>query len=273
MSDQIRIVRVEAGRHCEASDVVAVEEPLEIRLGHGPAHKRENSALAITMRTPGRDSELALGLLFAEQVIRGMDDVLDIFVSPSQSRVRVDLRPGLDLEVHRLDRHFYVSASCGVCGKATVNGLPHVSCRRPSATRIRFDGNILFQLPPAMQAAQSTFQQTGGLHAAALFDGAGRLVLIREDVGRHNALDKVVGACLAARLEMEDKILVVSGRTSFELVQKTVTAGIPLLAAVGAPSSMAVSTAEGADLTLVGFLRQDRFNVYSAAWRLDQAKL
>ncbi len=257
-----------AGAPQEIADELAVEEPLEIRVN--------GRSVAVTMRTPGHDRELAVGFLFSEGVMRSADDLLDVLVCrtlPDGQRgnvVDVQLRPELTVDFDRLTRHVFGTSSCGLCGKVTLDALfqsvPVVD------SRVKFDPAIVATLPDRIQAAQPGFDLTGGLHASAIFDREGRLCVIREDVGRHNALDKVIGQRLlhgdGDRFRVEEAILLVSGRVSFELVQKALVAGIPLVAGIGAPSSLAVECAQRGGQTLVGFLRSERMNVYAGAERL-----
>ena len=227
------------------------------------------------MRTPGRDFELAAGFLFTEGVISGADDIQGIdYCAPSskegfRNTVRVELRPGVEIDFSRLQRHFYTSSSCGVCGKSSIEavgaGRPIL---RPSPGPA-LQPSVVHSLPQAIRAAQPIFESTGGLHASALFMADGSPVLICEDVGRHNALDKVIGTMLLQnRVPLEGHLLLVSGRVSFELVQKALMAGIPALAAVGAPSTLAVELARKYGMTLLGFVRDGRFNVYSGDERI-----
>ena len=270
-----RIVRVkdrQSGAPCE--DLLAVEEPLEIQLGYDRKGWRVHKSVSITMRTPGADRELAAGFLFTEGILQGAGQIEDIAVSAEDENVvRVELRVGVEVDLRRLERHFYTASSCGVCGKASIAALnlngrqPH-----PGAGPV-FDAAAIHALPDALRATQAVFDQTGGLHAAALFDATGRLDGLREDVGRHNAVDKLIGAQLLAgqALPLAERGLFVSGRASFELVQKALAAGLPLLAAVGAPSSLAVELAQAHGMTLLGFVRNGRFNVYAGEKRVRVA--
>ena len=258
-----------------AADAVAAEEPLEIRVVVETEGQRRRHNVAVTMRTPGNDFELVAGFLRGEGLLNKRDDIWRIEfcdASPSQAPnnvVEVHLRPGVHFDVDQLTRHVFTSSSCGVCGKASLEAV-RISCPQVPVGDFRFGPEPLVQLPVSLREAQPVFSQTGGLHAAGLFDGTGRLLELREDVGRHNAVDKVVGALLLdGRLPASDRILLVSGRASFELVQKAALAGIPVLAAVGAPSSLAVELAREMGMTLVGFLRDGRFNVYSGADRIE----
>lgn len=262
---------VEQGRSRHVHDHLATEEPLEIRLDAGGQVR----TLAVTMRTPGADFELAVGFLHGEGaiggagVIRSVRYCLDRNVEPEQryNVVTVELSgPAPDLAP--LERHFTTTSSCGVCGKASLDALKIRGCA-PIPAGPRIGPTLLSSLPAAMAEGQGVFRSTGGLHAAALFDASGTLVAIREDVGRHNALDKVVGwALLEGRLPLHDHIVVVSGRASYEIVQKCLAAGVPVVCAVSAPTSLAVDLAREWGMTLVGFLRDERFNVYSGMERV-----
>jgi FdhD protein len=268
-----RVVAVRGQQLEVREDIVTGEEPLEIR-AVGPG--QEPVAVAVTMRTPGFEAELAVGFLRTEGLIDGPEVVDVTFGDPGANAqpddtviVRLD-RPFDDSQV--AERHFVATASCGICGKASLDEVA-IRCdpipRGPTVSR-----QTLIALPDTLRAAQVAFERTGGLHAAGLFAPDGRLVTIREDVGRHNALDKVVGAeLLAGRLPLNDRILMVSGRVSFEIVQKAAVAGIPIIAAVSAPSDLAIEAAERLNVTLVGFLRGDGFNVYAHDGRIELADL
>lgn len=268
-------------RSDDSPDVLAVEEPLEIRIGFPDGAHR---AISITMRTPGDDGELAAGFLFTEGIIRSPDQIrqirhcglkigkqkttVDRAAALNSNTIRVDLADNIDLDLKSLERHFYTTSSCGVCGKSSIDAL-QTKAASLSADTIRISSDFVHNLPDRLRLAQDVFDKTGGLHASALFNVDGELELLREDVGRHNALDKVIGAkFLNGELPLANKILLVSGRASFELVQKALMAGIPILAAVGAPSSLAVELATEFGMTLVGFVRDGSFNVYSGAHRV-----
>ena len=259
-----------------ATDIVATEEPLEIRLAYSlPDGRRAEKSVSITMRTPGHDQELAIGFLFTEGIVRAAADVQSVAPCgpPAPNGlinvIKVELAAGVGVDLERLERHFYTSSSCGVCGKASIDAV---------AVQGRFDlhtaaftvaPDVLGGLPAALQAQQAVFEQTGGLHASGLFDSAGSIEIVREDVGRHNALDKLIGKALVdGRVPLSDRGIVVSGRASFELMQKAMVAGCPLLAAVGAPSSLAVELAREFGMTLVGFLKPGRFNIYNRPDRI-----
>jgi len=271
-----RITRISGTSEKAQNDLLAVEEPLEIRLGYEKAGKRLSSSISITMRTPGEDAELAKGFLFTESIITDPGDIA--FVKPCgtpsahggiDNVIRVELESGVDVDLDRLQRHFYTTSSCGVCGKASLDALRVAGAKALPTADASFSRQILSAVPARLRAAQKTFEETGGLHAAAAFDADGELVVLREDVGRHNAVDKVIGALLSeGRLPAGDCGLIVSGRASFELMQKALMAGMPLLAAVSAPSSLAVELAREFNLTLVGFLRGDTFNIYSGEERI-----
>ncbi|PJJ52988.1 formate dehydrogenase accessory sulfurtransferase FdhD [Hymenobacter chitinivorans] len=275
--DYLTVHKVSGAELREASDVVAAEEPLEIRLGYGPAGQREHRTLAITMRTPGHDMELAAGFLLTEGILQSREQLAGIRYCPDVTKeeerenvVRAELAESVEVALPRLERHFYTSSSCGVCGKTSIDAVHAAACPVLPTDGPYVAPEVIHELPARQRAAQALFEQTGGLHAAALFSPAGELLLLREDVGRHNALDKVIGAALLQGwLPLHDSILLVSGRASFELVQKAAVAGIPVLAAVGAPSSLAVQAARDFGMTLCGFVRQGRYNVYCGPWRLQ----
>jgi FdhD protein len=280
---------VEGGDARSRLDEVATEEPLEIRVQAGGAQALPllgqdgpvagPRTVAITMRTPGADFELAAGFLYGEAVLRRRADVERIaYCADPQldddkryNIVTVELGGGLRPDLKGLERHFYTTSACGVCGKASLEALRVQGCP-PIPAGPEVDPGILCSLPGKLRAAQGVFAATGGLHAAGLFDLEGRLLEVREDVGRHNALDKLVGsAFLQGRLPLGGHIVMVSGRTSFEILQKCLMAGVPILCAVSAPSSLAVDLAREFGITLVGFLRGDRFNVYSGLSRIRAA--
>jgi FdhD protein len=270
---QVRRVGADAAT---ALDVVATEEPLAIRLGYSRADgSRAEEDISITMRTPGDDAELAVGFLFTEGIVRARADVQSVVprgepdANGLHNTVRVELAPDVTVDFKRLERHFYTTSSCGVCGKASIDAVAVQGRFDLHAVDMRFGAAVLGALPAALKARQAVFEQTGGLHAAGLFERDGTIVAVREDVGRHNALDKLIGhALVTGRVPLTDCGIVVSGRASFELMQKAKVAGCPVLAAVGAPSSLAVELAREFGMTLVGFLKPDRFNVYSRPDRI-----
>jgi FdhD protein len=271
------ILKYQANHLQAFEDELVSEEPLEIRLAHGPIGQRQEQILSVTMRTPGQDFDLALGFLCAENFISKRADILQwryigtqLSDEAQENVILLELAPQLRFDAQALQRHFYASSSCGVCGKAALDMVqvnPNFLLR-PAWPKV--NAHDLLQWPAMLQQSQSLFARTGGIHAAALFSLEGQLVYLREDVGRHNAVDKVIGAALQDQhLPLHNMILLVSGRAGFELVQKALLAGIPLMAAVGAPSSLAVDLAEAHGMTLVGFLRDGRFNVYTGAERIE----
>lgn len=279
------------GEHAHATvDTLAVEEPLELQLGYGPLSSRQVKSISVTMRTPGHDFELAAGFLLTEGLLTDPADIIDLsYVTgrddqarsalsapdavimpyqPERNIVRVDLAPDVPVSLANLERNFYTTSSCGICGKASLLALRTV-CPPRAANHLQVAAGLLYTLPDCLRAEQDVFERTGGLHAAGLFDAAGHLHTLREDVGRHNAVDKLLGAeFLADRTPLRDRILLLSGRASFELLQKALMGGIPMVVSVGAPSSLAVQVAREFDITLVGFLRESRFNVYHGAARV-----
>ncbi len=272
---EVAVQRIAGTRRSRDRDLLAVEEPLEIRLEYGPRRARTGRSVTVTMRTPGYDVELAAGFLFAEGLVRRREDIehaescgLPAGPLGVRNRVRVELAPDVTVDAKLLERNFLTTSSCGLCGKASIEALP-------ASTRTRLpDGFVvpassIHDLPNRVRAAQTVFDRTGGLHAAALFGGAGDLLDVREDVGRHNAVDKLIGAqWLAGAVPLSERLIFVSGRAGYELVQKALAARIPILAAVGAPSSLAADLAREANMTLLGFVRDGRFNVYSGPQRI-----
>jgi FdhD protein len=249
-------------------DYPAAEEPLEIRVGENP--------LNVTMRTPGHDTELAAGFLFTEGIIQRKNQILSLECSGgtqaperiASNTIQVSLAPEALPDFDKMRRHFFASSSCGICGKASIEAVRSRSLA-PSNPAFRLDLETLLKLPQSLRASQAIFGKTGGLHAAALFDAAGNLLVLREDIGRHNAVDKVIGwALLENRVPLRESVLIVSGRGGFEIVQKAIVAGVPILASVSAPSSLAVQLARELRLTLIGFLRDRRFVIYSGEERV-----
>ena len=254
------------------ADYLATEEPLEIRLVAGGSRH----TVAITMRTPGADFELAVGFLFGEGVVTGPGDVRrityctdrDVAAEQRFNVVNVELTAGAVPDLRPLDRHFFTTSACGVCGKASLDALEVRGCT-PVTAGPEVTADTLYRLPERLRGAQGIFESTGGLHAAGLFSAGGDLLAVREDVGRHNALDKVVGwALLHGRVPLDREVLVVSGRSSYEILQKSVVAGVRVVCGISAPSSLAVDLAQRFGVTLVGFLRDRRFNVYANAERI-----
>lgn len=264
---------VEPGGRRRRNDALATEEPLEIRLLAGGVRR----TVAVTMRTPGADFELAAGFLYGEGVVTTRDEIetirycvdAELDAAQQYNIVNVALRRETLPELGALDRHFYTSSACGVCGKASLEAL-RLRAFSEAAPGPQVPTDVLFGLPQTLRAGQGLFDATGGLHAAGLFDPAGRLLALREDVGRHNAVDKLIGwALLGGRIPLHDQILLVSGRASFEIVQKCLVAGVPILSAVSAPSNLAVDLARAFGLTLVGFLRGERCNIYAGGERIS----
>jgi len=267
----VRVQVVDGGNAYERPDRLVTEEPMEIR-AHGPGQKA--APITVTMRTPGNDFELAVGFCISEHVVDHPHDVASVAYCVSGDApqeynvVTVTTRTPVDLEAHR--RAFVSNASCGLCGKTTLDQV-EAACD-PIITSMRVPRSVLVALPDRLREEQAVFDVTGGVHAAALFTTSGELRCLREDIGRHNALDKVIGwAALARRVPLSDAVLLVSGRVSFEIVQKAAMAGIPVIGAVSAPSSLAVQTAARLGITIAGFLRGDRFNLYSHPERVDVA--
>ena len=271
---QAPIQRIQGNSSQTLTDALAVEEPLEIRAAYGPAGARVRKSISITMRTQGHDAELAAGFLFTEGLIRRREDIRSIEpCGGSGNAVRVELDPELALDLGRLERHFYTSSSCGVCGKSSVDALKTVSIFPLPPASPWLASSLVHRLPAALRRSQEVFSATGGLHASALFSAAGQLEAIREDVGRHNALDKLIGwALLEKRLPLAESILLLSGRASFEMMQKAHAAGLSVVAAISAPSSLAVELAKESGQTLVGFLRKQSMNIYAGGARIAARK-
>ena len=273
---EIATHRVRKANGEEVDDTLAVEEPLEIRLSIDENGKRVHRPISITMRTPGADDELAAGFLFTEGIVTSRKQITDIrhCGKPAPGRqlkntILVELADGVDVELKRLERNFYTTSSCGVCGKSSIDALRTGAKKIGQSDQPNIGSETLIHLPELLRSSQNIFDSTGGLHASALFNTDGKLDLVREDVGRHNALDKVIGAKFrTGNVPLSNSILLVSGRASFELVQKALMAGIPILAAVGAPSSLAVELADEFGMTLVGFVRDGGFNVYTGGQRI-----
>lgn len=269
-------------------DNLAIEEPIEIQLTYGPSSSRATRSILVTMRTPGNDFDLAAGFLMTEGVIRDANDIDQIAYagqlsneeqsSPQtmsalklgsrQNIVRVDLATDIAVSLATLQRNFYTTSSCGICGKASLLALRAV-CPPRAASSFRMKAHVLYSLPSRLRASQGVFDRTGGLQGAGLFDSNVKLLALREDVGRHNAVDKLIGyESLAGRTPLRDRLLLPSGRASFELLQKALMGGVPMVAAVGVPSSLAVQVAKEFDIALVGFLRDDHFNIYHGRNRI-----
>lgn len=297
------ITRLEHGNALATNDFVAVEEPLEIRLTGANLEPGTDKNIAITMRTPGNDVELALGFLFTEGIISSAQDIISTQESADQSSITIHLHDSVVVDLDSMERHFYTTSSCGVCGKASIDAV-QVKCKIAlPQTQWKVDADVIFRLPDALRNAQASFEHTGGIHGCALFQRNGEIIATAEDVGRHNALDKLIGGWLLNNtikrtqpttelnlspdktggseltdkeahatttfIALTDQILLLSGRISFELVQKAAMAGIRMIAAVGAPSSLAIDLAEELGITLVGFLRGERCNIYTHGQRVQ----
>jgi FdhD protein len=273
---QITVTRMHAGRFIEANDQLAIEEPLQIQLLYGSSGNEQTKNIAVTMRTPGCDEELTAGFLFTEGIIRSKGHLIQIIAGASGENTVLAILKGNHIpSLQNAERNFYVTSSCGVCGKTSIEAVRRDIEYPASNEPLRISSSILYSLPEELRKHQNAYQSTGGLHACALFNDSGNLISLREDVGRHNALDKLIGnALLKQELPLQNNILLLSGRASFELVQKAAIAGIRFIAAIGAPSSLGVQLAEEAGVTLIGFLKSDRFNIYSGPERITEtAKL
>ena len=265
MTEAVEIRRLDGEGSSTTADAIAVEEPLEIRVG--------GRSIAVTMRTPGHDAELAAGFLLTEGVVRSSADIVEVAHCESgQARqtgnvINVFLAAGVKVDFQRLTRHVFASSSCGLCGKAAIDAV--IQTHPPVSSSLRISAATLESLPEKLRASQKAFDATGGLHAAAIFAATGRMLVAREDVGRHNAVDKVIGWALQQGITpLNALVLLVSGRVSYEIVQKALAAGLPLICAVSAPTSLAVELARESGLTLVGFLRGRTMNLYSGVWRV-----
>ncbi len=284
LSETVAVRHVSGQTATQREDEVAIEEPLEIRLIFGPRVARQSTAITVTMRTPGHDAELAAGFLLTEGVLRSAEDILAIrshavgaeggtnpvLASPHYANtIIVEVAEDVVINPPTLERNFYMTSSCGVCGKGSLLALRSFCPPRTNST-VRVNAKTLHTFPSKLRSAQAAFNTTGGLHGAGLFSQKGDLLLAREDVGRHNAVDKLIGAqLLADQVPLRDHVLLLSGRASFELLQKAVMAGIAVVAAVGAPSSLAIRVAQEFGVTLAGFLRDGRFNIYTGAERIE----
>ncbi|MCC6980769.1 MAG: formate dehydrogenase accessory sulfurtransferase FdhD [Candidatus Melainabacteria bacterium] len=274
----VRTLKVNAGVSEPSSDILAAEEPLEISVAGNVDGEDFSRTIAITMRTPGSDEELALGFLFCEGIISGTAEIDNVLVKDC-NYVCLSLRAGVRVDQELFERHSFVNSSCGVCGKKSIDFvLSRLSPAAvqansinstPDSTPMRISGTLISKLPDCLRKRQDAFESTGGSHAAALFDFSGQLLAVQEDVGRHNALDKLIGSRLKlGKLPLRDTILLLSGRASFELIQKAACAEIPIVVSIGAPSSLAVELALNCGITLIGFVREKRFNVYAAEHRI-----
>ncbi len=280
MAQRVSAIKTKVFHHSDfqnKEDLLAIEEPLEIRLGFGSSAERQQKSLAITMRTPGNDENLVVGFLFTENIIHSLEQInyidycKDEDGQKSENVIRVELHEEIDLHWEDLQRNFFTNSSCGICGKASIENLEKI-CPTKLQNGFEIGPETIHSLENQMRKAQSVFEHTGGLHAAALYNEKGKIQILREDVGRHNALDKLIGEGLTRKIDFQKSIVLLSGRASFELIQKSLMAGIPIVAAIGAPSSLAVETAENFNLTLCGFTRNSQFNIYSANQRIAPKK-
>lgn len=273
MIKEVTIIRTKEKQRQTLQDVVAIEEPLEIQLETGPENQRNIQSLSVIMRTPGNDEELAVGFLFTEALITSQKNLATPPSSvPAENKIIVRLHENFDAQLDKVKRNFYTTSSCGVCGKESIEAIHQVCNIQPERKRIIIPVAVISRLPEQLYKVQKTFASTGGIHAAALFTFNGDLVSFREDVGRHNALDKVIGAAFLEQetslFRLDQVILLLSGRASFELIQKAAMAGIKVVCAIGAPSSLAVETAASFDMTLIGFLKNTSSNIYCGEQRI-----
>jgi FdhD protein len=273
-AEEITVHKVKLNDVTEVNDVVAAEEPLEISLAWKSEGERNVKVISVTMRTPGNDPELATGFLFTEGIIKNKEAIKSAVAHFfAENKITVVLNDGYIPELQQTERNFYTTSSCGVCGKASIDAIKTVSVFEDHKEEIVVDAAVFYTLSEKLRNRQATFNSTGGLHASALFDLQGNFISLQEDVGRHNALDKIIGASLTeGKLPLTNSILLLSGRASFELVQKAMMAGIKVIAAIGAPSSLAVKAAKECGITLIGFLRYEGFNIYSNKERIRFTK-
>ena len=263
------IIKIKGDISYPAADFLATEEPLEIRISFGNATQRAQKNVSVTMRTPGNDFELATGFLFTEGIIKNLAEIQSIKHCNGENVITVELKEDVEVELNKLERNFYTTSSCGVCGKSSIEAVKTICRLDDSIDELTISSLVIYQLPDILRSSQDVFDFTGGLHACGLFNESGELLLSREDVGRHNALDKLIGAALnKSMIPLHNHLLLLSGRASFELIQKAWMAGIKVIAAIGAPSSLAVQMAEECNITLIGFLRNKSFNIYSGAHRI-----
>lgn len=267
----INITKVSKTGNTTSNDVLAVEEPLEIGITYQQSGKKITKSISVTMRTPGNDDELAAGFLFTEGIINSKAQIEKITLSMfDENRVTLVMAQNSLPRLQTAERNFYTTSSCGVCGKASIDSIKTVSKYQDLKDGISVSGALFFELPDELKKQQQLFKNTGGLHASALFDLSGKFIMLREDVGRHNALDKVIGASLLHHdLPLQNSILLLSGRASFELIQKAYMAGIKIVASIGAPSSLAFQLAQDCDITLIGFLADEKYNIYTGAQRIS----
>ncbi len=264
----IHIKKVNQNHSIDAQDQLAIEEPLEIQLQFDLDGHSTQKSISVTMRTPGQDEALATGFLFTEGIIQHREQIKEIGTT-QKNTILISLAAGLSPSLQNTDRNFYTTSSCGVCGKSSIDAIRTASVYQHGSHDFRVAASLLYTLPAQTRIRQEVFETTGGLHASALFDLQGKFLMLREDVGRHNALDKIIGdAFVNGSMPLNNTILMLSGRASFELIQKASMAGIKMVAAIGAPSSLAVALANEFDITLIGFLSGQRFNIYSGEKRI-----
>jgi len=269
--ESAKIKRVGVGVITDTEDELAIEEPLEIQLAYESGTGFIKKNIAVTMRTPGSDEELAVGFLFTEGIIKNRNEIKGID-QPNENSVLVRLNEGVKRHFNTISRNFYTTSSCGICGKASIDAVTVLSEYYYANDDIVLPARLFHELPLKLRKQQEIFKNTGGLHAAALFDLNGNFIELREDVGRHNALDKIIGRSLMnENLPMDNIILLLSGRAGFELIQKAIMAGIKIIAAIGAPSSLAVEFARECNITLIGFLKNERFNIYTGEQRIQMS--
>ena len=271
ITEKVVIIKMDNGSIILTEDELAIEEPLEIKLSYSSANGQMQKNISVTMRTPGNDEELAAGFLFTEGIIKNEAEVLKInHVLSDSNSVLVNLVENVMPSLNNAERNFYTTSSCGICGKASIDAISVSAVYANTKDTILIPASLIYSLPELVKNEQKIFQNTGGIHASALFSLTGELQLVREDVGRHNALDKIIGnRFLNKELPLDYNILFLSGRTSFELVQKAFMAGIKIIVAVGAPSSLALDMAKECGITLIGFLRGEKFNIYTGAQRIS----
>jgi FdhD protein len=267
----MQVKKISTERVLEVEDQLVIEEPLEIQIEYGPVEKRVHKSISVTMRTPGNDMELAVGFLFTEGIIQNNRGILCVEQHEADiNRITIAVQPDVKISLKNTERNFYTTSSCGVCGKASIDAIKTVSVYKKEKDNIKLKAGLFYTIHETLRNRQAIFDSTGGLHASALFDLQGNFIMLREDVGRHNALDKLIGVSLLnEQLPLNKHILLLSGRASFELIQKASMAGIKVITAVGAPSSLAVELAKECGITLIGFLREERFNIYSGEQRIE----
>jgi len=278
--DPLKIIRFSDGKLKPSDDLVVVEEPMEIRLGYGSMDNRIEESIAITMRTPGDDFELAVGFLFSEGIIHNKKDILSVkycFIGTQNQEdkniVRVELTPELEIDLSSQKRNFFAHSGCGICGKASIEAVYKTINHKVIESDIKLTIKSLLQIPVKTLKQQVNFNNTGGIHSASVFDSNNKMLAIKEDVGRHNAVDKIMGHFLLSNdCDLTDKILFLSGRMGFELVQKASMAHIPIVVSVGAPTSLSVKLGKELGMTLVGFTRENKFNIYCGEERITSNK-